>query len=173
MKTIKFYTLGCKVNQYETQLMRERLLPLGFKESDLIGTWKSEWQEGPSTQILVFRDDKTFSQTYILNSSGQVSGTQGTWFIVNTPEGCTYIRANGMHYYYGTDSLARNGNRDSDGTPAMFWDGCRNNVVEMPDFVLLGIGHDISHTPPIFLYQMSVESDTAPPVLWKESPASP
>lgn len=32
MKTIKFYTLGCKVNQYETQEIRERLLDYGFKE---------------------------------------------------------------------------------------------------------------------------------------------
>ena len=43
--------------------------PLGFKDSDLIGTWKSEWQEGPSVQTLDFRIDKTFSQTYTLNSS--------------------------------------------------------------------------------------------------------
>lgn len=32
-RTIKFYTLGCKVNQYDTQEMRERLLESGFSES--------------------------------------------------------------------------------------------------------------------------------------------
>jgi len=32
MKTVKFYTLGCKVNQYDTQEMRERLLQTGFEE---------------------------------------------------------------------------------------------------------------------------------------------
>jgi threonylcarbamoyladenosine tRNA methylthiotransferase MtaB len=32
MKTVKFYTLGCKVNQYETQEMRESFLRHGFKE---------------------------------------------------------------------------------------------------------------------------------------------
>ncbi|MCM8801496.1 MAG: tRNA (N(6)-L-threonylcarbamoyladenosine(37)-C(2))-methylthiotransferase MtaB, partial [Candidatus Omnitrophica bacterium] len=32
MKTIKFYTLGCKVNQYETQVIREQFLKVGFKE---------------------------------------------------------------------------------------------------------------------------------------------
>jgi threonylcarbamoyladenosine tRNA methylthiotransferase MtaB len=32
-KTIKFITLGCKVNQYDTQLMRESLLAAGFKET--------------------------------------------------------------------------------------------------------------------------------------------
>jgi hypothetical protein len=149
------------------------LPPVDFKDSDLIGTWKSEWQEGPSVQILVFRNDKTFSQTYILNSSGKEFDTRGTWFIVNTSEGCTYIHANGMHYYYGPDSFAQNGNRNPDGTPAMFWDDCQKKIVEMPDFVLLGVGHDITHNPQISLYQMSVESDTAPPILWKESPASP
>lgn len=30
--TIKFYTLGCKVNQYETEKIREGLLSCGFKE---------------------------------------------------------------------------------------------------------------------------------------------
>jgi threonylcarbamoyladenosine tRNA methylthiotransferase MtaB len=32
MKTIKFYTLGCKVNQYDTQCIKERFLSQGFKE---------------------------------------------------------------------------------------------------------------------------------------------
>ncbi len=32
MSTIKFYTLGCKVNQYETQAMREQFNRAGFKE---------------------------------------------------------------------------------------------------------------------------------------------
>jgi len=33
MPKVKFYTLGCKVNQYDTQEMRERLLEAGFKEA--------------------------------------------------------------------------------------------------------------------------------------------
>jgi len=32
MQTIKFYTLGCKVNQYDTQSIREQFISLGFKE---------------------------------------------------------------------------------------------------------------------------------------------
>ncbi|MCX5709062.1 MAG: tRNA (N(6)-L-threonylcarbamoyladenosine(37)-C(2))-methylthiotransferase MtaB [Candidatus Omnitrophica bacterium] len=32
MKKVKFYTLGCKVNQYETQEIRERFLEAGFLE---------------------------------------------------------------------------------------------------------------------------------------------
>jgi threonylcarbamoyladenosine tRNA methylthiotransferase MtaB len=32
MKTIKFYTLGCKVNQYDTQVIREQFLRYGFQE---------------------------------------------------------------------------------------------------------------------------------------------
>jgi len=31
-RTIKFYTVGCKVNQYETQLIREKFLNSGFNE---------------------------------------------------------------------------------------------------------------------------------------------
>jgi threonylcarbamoyladenosine tRNA methylthiotransferase MtaB len=32
MQTVKFYTLGCKVNQYETQSIRESFIESGFKE---------------------------------------------------------------------------------------------------------------------------------------------
>ncbi|MDI6759128.1 MAG: tRNA (N(6)-L-threonylcarbamoyladenosine(37)-C(2))-methylthiotransferase MtaB [Candidatus Omnitrophota bacterium] len=32
MSTVKFYTLGCKVNQYETQAMREQFDQAGFRE---------------------------------------------------------------------------------------------------------------------------------------------
>jgi threonylcarbamoyladenosine tRNA methylthiotransferase MtaB len=32
MKTVKFYTLGCKANQYDTQNIRERLLEAGLRE---------------------------------------------------------------------------------------------------------------------------------------------
>jgi len=34
MQTIKFYTVGCKVNQYETQAIREQFARCGFKEID-------------------------------------------------------------------------------------------------------------------------------------------
>jgi len=33
MQTVKFYTLGCKVNQYETQHMREQFIQAGFRGS--------------------------------------------------------------------------------------------------------------------------------------------
>lgn len=32
MNTIKFYTLGCKVNQYDTQIIREQFIKGGFRE---------------------------------------------------------------------------------------------------------------------------------------------
>lgn len=33
-RTIKFFTLGCKVNQYDTQSIREKFLSSGYRESD-------------------------------------------------------------------------------------------------------------------------------------------
>jgi len=33
-RSIKFYTLGCKVNQYDTQAIRESFIRIGFKESE-------------------------------------------------------------------------------------------------------------------------------------------
>ena len=43
LKKVRFVTLGCKVNQYETQAMRESLLKQGF----------SEEREGPSEVIVI------------------------------------------------------------------------------------------------------------------------
>ena len=34
MRTVRFITLGCKVNQYDTQVIREQFLNTGFKEID-------------------------------------------------------------------------------------------------------------------------------------------
>jgi threonylcarbamoyladenosine tRNA methylthiotransferase MtaB len=34
MQKVKFYTLGCKVNQYETQAIREQFINAGFREMD-------------------------------------------------------------------------------------------------------------------------------------------
>ncbi|MFC1657906.1 tRNA (N(6)-L-threonylcarbamoyladenosine(37)-C(2))-methylthiotransferase MtaB [Candidatus Omnitrophota bacterium] len=34
MRTVKFYTLGCKVNQYETQSVREQFQKAGFSETE-------------------------------------------------------------------------------------------------------------------------------------------
>jgi len=34
MKSIKFYTLGCKVNQYETEKMRRQFINAGFEDKD-------------------------------------------------------------------------------------------------------------------------------------------
>ena len=34
MKTVAFYTLGCKVTQYEPQAMRELFLDVGYEEAD-------------------------------------------------------------------------------------------------------------------------------------------
>ena len=47
METFKIYTLGCKVNQYESQAIREQLVSLGLEELDnskpadcyIVNTW--------------------------------------------------------------------------------------------------------------------------------------
>ena len=36
-KTVAFYTLGCKVNQYDTQAMRERFEEAGYTTADFEG----------------------------------------------------------------------------------------------------------------------------------------
>ena len=75
MKTVKFYTLGCKVNQYDTQEIRERFIACGFKEinngakadlyvintctvthradSDSLGFIRKAKRENPKARIIV------------------------------------------------------------------------------------------------------------------------
>ena len=38
-----FYTLGCKVNQYETQAMEQTLLALGHELGDFPAPWDMNW----------------------------------------------------------------------------------------------------------------------------------
>ena len=45
---VKFYTLGCKVNQYESQAMGEALRKKGFEITEKIKTAKSAEQAGLS-----------------------------------------------------------------------------------------------------------------------------
>jgi hypothetical protein len=115
--------------------------PAGFKDSDLIGTWSSESEEDPSAEILTLHENQIFMQTFTIHST-----------------------------VHGPTLLAQNGNREPDGTPFPLWDGCQKRLVEMPDFVLLGIGHDSTHNSRIFLYHMSLDAETSPPVLWKNDP---
>jgi len=42
MKTVKFFTLGCKVNQYETQAIREKFINAGFREINAAGKLESD-----------------------------------------------------------------------------------------------------------------------------------
>lgn len=147
--------------------------PANLKDTDLIGTWSSETSGASSTEILTLRENRAFTQTFTILSSGQNFEAQGTWSIVKTPQGCTYVHADGMRYYHGPALLAQNGNREPDGTPYPFWDGCQKKLVEMPDFVLLGIGHDSRQNSRIFLYYMSLDAETSPPVLWKNDPTLP
>ncbi|MBU1870405.1 MAG: tRNA (N(6)-L-threonylcarbamoyladenosine(37)-C(2))-methylthiotransferase MtaB, partial [Candidatus Omnitrophica bacterium] len=75
MKTIKLYTLGCKVNQYDTQAIREQFFSSGFKEicngkgadvcvintctvthradSDSIGAIRRAIRDNPKAKIIV------------------------------------------------------------------------------------------------------------------------
>jgi len=143
--------------------------PQTFRESDLIGTWRSDWSEGPSVEIIIFRADNTFTQTYTIRSGDQKYETQGTWRIENGSGDCTYIHADKMQYYELGIRFAQSGNRDINGEIESFWDICQKRFVEMPDSVLLGIGSDDSHEPPIFLYHMPIDQESTSKIFWRIS----
>lgn len=151
---------GLLHNEDVVETSEEWLPPSTFKESDLIGTWRNDWVEGPSVEIITFRANKTFTQTYTIHSTGQKYEAQGTWWIENDSNGCKYIHADKMQYYELGISSAQSGNRDINGEPEMFWDICQKQFIEMLDFVLLGIGHDNTQDPPIFLYHMAIDQES-------------
>jgi hypothetical protein len=147
----------------------EWLPPSTFKESDLIGTWRNDWGEGPSAEIITFRADKSFTQTYTIHSTGQKYEAQGSWWIENGSDGCKYIHADKMQNYELGIRSAQNGNRDINGEPEKFWDICQKQFIEMADFVLLGIGSDNNQEPPIFLYHMAIDQENTSTIFWRIS----
>lgn len=159
---------SCSFLQNEDSVKNDAWLPPPkFNEADLIGIWRNDWIEGPSTEIIILKADKTFIQTYTIHSSGQKYEIVGTWWLENGSGDCTYIHADKMRYYeFGIRAVQR-GNRDVDGYPEMFWDNCQKKFVEMPDFVLLGIGSDNDQEPPIFLYHMAIDYEHTSKIFWR------
>jgi hypothetical protein len=71
-----------------------------------------------------------------------------------------------MQYYELGIRSAQSGNRDVNGEPETFWDICQKRFIEMPDFVILGIGNDNNHEPSIFLYHISIDQESSPTIFW-------
>jgi hypothetical protein len=164
-------SLACGLlhNEDVVETNEDWLPPPTFKESDLIGTWRNDWVEGPFAEIITFRADKTFTQTYIIHSTSQKYEAQGTWSIQNGSDGCKYIHADQMQYYELGIRSAQSGNRDVNGEPELFWDICQKQFIEMPDFVVLGIGSDNNQEPPIFLYHMAIDQESTSTRFWRIS----
>ena len=165
--TIISLACGLLHNDDVVETNEEWLPPSTFKESDLIGTWRNDWVEGRSVEILTFRADKTFIQKYTIHSTGQNYETRGTWWVENGSDGCKYIHADKMQYYELGIRSAQSGNRDINGEPEMFWDICQKQFIEMPDFTLLGIGSDNNQMPPIFLYHMAMDQESTSTIFWR------
>jgi threonylcarbamoyladenosine tRNA methylthiotransferase MtaB len=59
MPTVKFFTLGCKVNQYETQSIREKFLQKGFRE--VTGEAKADYYLVNTCTVTAVADQKSRS----------------------------------------------------------------------------------------------------------------
>ncbi|MFH0855049.1 MAG: MiaB/RimO family radical SAM methylthiotransferase [Candidatus Omnitrophota bacterium] len=95
---IKFYTLGCKVNQYDTQSIRERFLAHGFKEAR--GPGKSDCYLINTCTVTAMADQKSrrlirhcisenpqakviVTGCMVKNDSGELAGIRGVSLIIS------------------------------------------------------------------------------------------
>jgi hypothetical protein len=136
--------------------------PDTFSESDLIGTWK-DFNEIYSEEHLILRSDHTFEHIFAFDSDRQFE-SDGTWEVVKETNGCTYLHLEGMRYFYQSVERAENGNRSTtgvtEGTPLRYWDECSNQLIEMPDKVIMTISSFPDFPRGLVLQHMTTERNT-------------
>jgi len=113
-------------------------LPPSFKTEDLFGTWVASYHGGNDTDTLVIRGDGTYRQTYDdpLASFHYESDWQ-KWSIEYRQSGYLRLHLEGMHRCdeFLSTCARQNGGINPEEFTAI--DYCENQVIEMPDEVVL------------------------------------
>ena len=113
MKTFEFKTLGCKVNQYESQSLRERLLQLGFQEAG-----------------------RALADIYVVNTCAvtQKAGRESAEAVRRLSR----LNPNGKIFVTGCSAHQNpNGLKDINGVACVLGNNLKENL---PDFILSGAG---------------------------------
>lgn len=112
-------------------------LPTTFKEADLLGTWFASYSLNDQ-DILTLKDDGTYKQIYDDPDAGQrYESDWQEWWVERRESGYVRLHLKGMRRAGEIESIF---NREGGGIdPELFTaiDYCENEVVEMPDEIVL------------------------------------
>lgn len=153
---------GC--SKADQKVVPSVFAPVSFKEEDIVGTW--EINAGPflSEEFIIFSADHQFEQIFTYGDPKLQFKNLGSWEIVKSNEGCTYVLLYGMKYYYQELERANNGNRLSSGIEKgrliLYWDECSQDVITMPDMVVLSVMQFPDEPRNIILEHMSTTRDS-------------
>lgn len=112
-------------------------LPPTFKEADLVGTWVASYSLNDQ-DILTIREDGTYKQVYDDPDAGQrYESDWKEWWIEHRESGYIRLHLKGMRRCDGPTSICER--EDGGIDPDLLWaiDYCEDEVVEMPDEVVL------------------------------------
>jgi hypothetical protein len=112
-------------------------LPPNFKEEDLIGTWTTSYSL-TDKDTLVIKDDGTYKQIYDDPDASQYYESDWQeWWIEYRESGYIRLHLDGMRRAGEIDSIFNRTNGGID--PELFTaiDYCENDVIEMPDEIVL------------------------------------
>lgn len=133
--------------------------PPELKETDLVGIWEAQNTGPDRNETLTLSEDHHFKQLFRAETISFQNETEGTWELIKSSNGCTYLFLYGMKYFHQDAETAANGNRRSSGVekgdPIRYWDECSQNEIIMPDMVKLLIMQFPDEPRNIILQHMS------------------
>jgi len=133
-------------------------LPIDFQESDLLGTWQSQYGAGIDT--LMLHEDGSYEQRYVCEVCNEGAGysfdNSGSWRLEYRESSVLYLHLQGMRRCDNTDTLCR---EQVGGGDFPYWDFCEDRIVYMPGEVILVVTGQHERHPPaprgIWLWHMS------------------
>jgi hypothetical protein len=136
--------------------------PRQFSENDLIGSWQEDGAVD-SNETLILSTNHKFHQIFDFLQTNYHAESEGSWELRKVQNGCTYIYLYKMKYFYQDLGLANNGNRwpsgIKTGKPEIYWDECSENIIEMPDMVVLFVSQHPNYPKNIILRHMATQRD--------------
>ena len=123
------------------------VLPSTFKENDLIGIWIVQYSLNDQ-DMLILNEDGTYKQIYNDPEANQrYESDWQEWWIEYRDSGYVRLHLKGMHRAGETEAVF---NREGGGLDSELFtaiDYCENNVIKMPDEIVLIVTGSNEETP--------------------------
>jgi len=121
-------------------------LPSSFQQSDLVGTWQSQYFPRSVTDTLILREDGTFRQ--ILENdlaSFYYTSPWNEWYLERRSAGGLLVHLRGMRYCLSTDEICRR--PEGGGGEWHYYDPCEDRSLTMGNEVILAVigGQDLRY----------------------------